>query len=119
MSVTEITQQHIKDYANKYYPEQSNDLRKMQLDFLFEAVCETIVEENDSYEMEKLAKEWNDSNKDAETFAQEKFDAVISSDLEEIVPIQHRAKWVEAAVIGLYELSPNHSYQGVPEEFKD
>jgi len=117
MSITVIEPEHLQSYVDRVYSDHdvSNDLRKLPLDFLYEALCETIVNHNESYEMKNMTEEWIDSELDAEEFVAEKFDAVVSSETEAIVPIQHRYKWISAGVVGMYEISDEHSYQNVPE----
>lgn len=119
MSVTKVTPEHLRNYLDRHYDDIPDDFARIPLDHLYEALCEVIVEENEGYAMEQLTDEWRSSEENAEEFAKEKFDAVVSSESEAIVPIQHRYKWIKAVVQGLYEYSEAHNYQDAPEEFKN
>lgn len=120
MSLTPIEPNHIQAYVDRVYDDiPSDELGRVPLGHLYEALCETIVEHNESYTMANLTEEWLDTDQGAESFAEEKFDQIITEDTEAIIPIQHKHKWVNAVVHGLYELSDEHMYQDVPEKFRD
>jgi hypothetical protein len=118
MSITKIRPEHIREYVKTTYKDPPDDLDRIPLDYLYEALCEVIVNENESYTMEALAEEWVESNIDAVEFAEKKLDAVLSPEAESLVPVQHKNKWVGASVVGCYEYSTDHRYADIPDRFR-
>ena len=73
-------------------------------DRLFEALSETIVEENEQYEMSQLAELYESSSEDDPwTFAEEKFDEAVHDSTYEIISYAHRNNWIKYTVHGLVE----------------
>lgn len=97
--ITQITPEHIESYITRYEDAVMDAGPEMR----YEALCECIVEENPAYAMTELYTAWKETDLSKETFAEQKFDAVVSADLRKHLTLSSRDSWVDATITGLTE----------------
>jgi len=98
--VEKVTVEHIEYYIDIKKGQTLSDIPD---DYIYEAMCEMIVNLNPDYEVEKLAHKYNDSNMDKKSVIQKKLDVVLSEELKEVITIKQYENWVNATLMGIEE----------------
>jgi len=98
--VEKVTVEHIEYYIDIKKGQTLSDISD---GYIYEAMCEMIVNLNPDYEIKQLARKYNDSNMDKKSVIQNKLDVVLSEELKEIITLKQYENWVNATLMGIEE----------------
>lgn len=105
--VAQIQENDLTEYVQQYYNVDS--IREIDNNgVLFEALSEVIVDKNENYKCKQLMKEYTNNgdinNKDKlHEFVESKFNQVLSHDVQYIISIADKNKWVKYTKEGMIE----------------